>query len=191
MRLFLAVEPDRPAQGQIARLLLDAQRAIGDAAGALRWIPATNIHATLHFLGELDGKTAARLRDDLGDALPERPFEIVVDSIGVLPATGTPRIVWAGVNAGKESLQRIYEQLGDRVRNAGVPTETRAFLPHVTLARVRERERPRARSLRERLPSIVVPEIRWTVNHVTLFRSDLSGPVPKYEPVHEVRLTVG
>lgn len=188
MRLFLAIEPDRPAQGQIARLLLEVQRALGDGAAALRWTPATNVHATLHFLGELDAKRAARLLEALGDTLDESPFEIVVDTIGLLPPTGTPRILWAGINAGQAVLESLCVQLGVRVRSAGVPTETRAFLPHLTLARVRERERQRARSLRAGLSAVVVPEIRWAADHVTLFQSDLSGPVPKYEAIHEMRL---
>jgi 2'-5' RNA ligase len=188
MRLFLAIEPDRPAQAQIARLLLDVQRVLGDLATALRWTPATNIHATLHFLGEVDAARAARLVDALGGAVAEAPFETVVQSIGVLPASGTPRVLWAGMTVGLEPLRRVHAFLGDGLRRGGIATESREFLPHLTLARVRDRERARARLVRERLSEVAVPDIRWNVDHVTLFRSDLSGPVPKYEPVHEIPL---
>jgi 2'-5' RNA ligase len=174
-------------QAQLAQLLLEVQRAIGDAAAALRWTPAVNVHLTLHFLGELDPSRAANVVDRLGDAIDVAPFEATVGSVGTLPPSGTPRIVWAGVTHGVEELQRMHAILGERLREAGVATETRPFLPHLTLARVRDRERSRARTVRDRLDGFAAPSIPWSVDHVTLFKSDLSGPVPRYEAVSGLR----
>jgi len=189
MRLFLAVEPDRAAQGQIARLLLDVQRVLGDDAAALRWTPATNVHVTLHFLGELDQRRSARLLEALGDTVAAAPFDVAIDSIGLLPPTGMARVLFAAITTGAGELTHIYDALAARIRAADLPIETRAFLPHLTLARVRDRERQRARTLRERLPTVPAPLIRWTVQEVTLFRSDLSGPTPRYDPVHHLGMS--
>jgi RNA 2',3'-cyclic 3'-phosphodiesterase len=190
MRLFLAVEPDRGAQAHIARLLLDVQRVLGGDAAALRWTPATNVHVTLHFLGELDPRQSARLVERLGEHVEATPFDVAIDSIGFLPPSGGPRVLYAAVSTGAEELTSLYDSLAVRVRAAGVNVETRAFLPHLTLARVRDRERQRARTLRERLSAVPAPLIRWTVHEVTLFRSDLSGPTPRYDPVHRLGMPI-
>ncbi|HKV99114.1 MAG TPA: 2'-5' RNA ligase family protein, partial [Vicinamibacterales bacterium] len=63
------------------------------------------------------------------------------------------------------------------------------FTPHLTIARVREREARRARTLGARLGDLRAAAIGWRVDHVTLFRSDLSGPTPRYEALHTISLS--
>ena len=189
MRLFLAIKPDRPAEAQLARRLLALQRALGDFAGVLRWTQATNLHATLHFLGELDPGRLGALRESLGDRLPGPVFEISLGEVGVFPEFGTPRVLWLAIVRGAKSLTDLHRELAGRLGRAGIAVEDRPFSPHLTLARVRDRaDRRAARHLREKLPSAGEAPISWTADHVTLYRSDLTGPVPRYDPVHEIRL---
>ena len=60
--------------------------------------------------------------------------------------------------------------------------------PRVTIARVPDHERACVKLLRERLADVAPLPIGWTADRVTLFQSDLSGRVPKYESVHEISL---
>jgi len=66
--------------------------------------------------------------------------------------------------------------------------EARPFAPHLTLGRARGRERRRTRRLATTLERLAIEPIAWTVTHVILFSSDLSGPKPAYRPVHTIRL---
>lgn len=189
MRLFLAIKPDRPAEAQLARRLLELQRALGDFAGMLRWTQAANLHATLHFLGELDAGRLGSLRDALGDHLADPAFEISLGEVGVFPEFGAPRVLWLAIVSGAKPLTDLHRELGERLGKMGVAVEDRPFSPHLTLARLRDRaDRRAAKHLRDRLPSSGEAPISWTADHVTLYRSDLSGPVPRYDPVHEIRL---
>ena len=189
MRLFLAIKLDRPAEAQLARRLLELQRALGDTADALRWTPAANIHATLHFLGEIDVSRLEALREALGTRVAEPSFEMSLGGAGVFPASGAPRVVWLAVMKGAESVANIHREMGERLTRSRFAVEKRAFSPHVTVARIRDRESRRTKHLRERLAVVDAAPIAWIVECVTLFRSDLSGAVPRYEAAHEIRLS--
>jgi hypothetical protein len=51
---------------------------------------------------------------------------------------------------------------------------------------VRDNEQRRARNVARRLTDVEVPRVRWRVDHVTLYHSDLSGPAPRYDAVQHV-----
>ena len=92
------------------------------------------------------------------------------------------------VTTGAERLSEVHRTLGDRIAREGIAIERRPFTPHLTIARVREREQRRARALGGRLRDLRPAPIGWRVDHVTLFRSDLSGPTPRYEALHTITL---
>jgi 2'-5' RNA ligase len=188
MRLFLALKPDRPAEARLAERLLQLQNHLGEIAASLRWTPASNIHATLHFLGEMDPARARTLREALGSSIAEDPLLIEVGAAAVFPVAGAPRVVWLDIVRGAPEIGAVHAELGRRLAGAGFPLESRPFSPHLTVARVPDRERARTKQLRERLLSAPSMAIDWLADRVTLFRSDLSGSVPRYEPLHEIEL---
>jgi 2'-5' RNA ligase len=187
MRLFLALEPDASAREALAKLSSAARRAAGDLAPAARWVAPDNLHATVHFLGEIDVETRARVTSALGVSLPVRPIDAGLDQIGTFPPAGPPRVVWVSLTAA-DALRRVHAALGERLAGAGLPVETRPFSPHVTLARVPDQDRRRARDLLRRLAVVAVPAVCWRIDRVTLFESDLSGAVPRYAAVQRVTL---
>ena len=189
MRLFLALKPDRPAEARLAQRVLEVQDALGDAAPLLRWIPASNLHLTLHFLGEVPSSLVPRLRAALEPALRVEPFDIEVSTAGAFPATGPPRVIWLDLARGAAAVSTLHAELGRRLTSAGVAIESRPFSPHLTIARVPDRERARVKHVREALQRVPPAGIAWTAGAVVLFRSDLSGPVPRYDVVQEMLLT--
>jgi 2'-5' RNA ligase len=198
MRLFLAIAPDRPAGASLGRRLIDVQDAIGDEAQVLKWTPATNVHITLQFLGEVAPSRVPGLVDALGPTLDEPSFEIALGPLGVFPAAGAPRVLWLDVIAGSAPLVRVHEAIGRRLADAGFSVEARPLSPHATIARVPDRERARVKQLRERVHALESRRspgeggsIAWMAERVILFRSDLSGPVPRYEGMHDIELATG
>ena len=196
MRLFLAVELDERVRRSVAAAIGRAQGAAGDAASALRWTPAENVHLTLHFIGAFDASRLPSLFDAIGAPLPVAPFDVALGRLGVFPPRGPLRTLWMGIDAGLEALVRMHEELGRRLAGAGVPTEARPFTPHLTLARARDRDRHRSTSAKatvdrlsgigRSLTGVNVLEgapARWRVTHATLMSSDLSGPRPRYESI--------
>ncbi len=127
-RLFVALEIPDDVRGELVAL----RRGI---AGA-RWVPDEQFHLTLAFLGELDGPTAAAARDGLHGVRAD-PFELELSGVGRFPPRGRPRVLWAGLRDADD-----VTVLADAVRRClgrrGVPTDSRRFAPHVTLARLRD-----------------------------------------------------
>lgn len=188
MRLFLAVSPDEAARNRIDALHIQVERTVGDAAPALRWVAPAVAHLTVHFLGEIETTRVAPLVAALESTVPVEAFDLTLGAPEVSPRKGPPRVIWMPVVSGVEPLTQVHRRLGERLARAGVPIEPRPFAPHLTIARVREREHRRSRLLGPRLHDLRVPSIGWRVDHVTLFRSDLSGPTPKYDALHTIVL---
>jgi 2'-5' RNA ligase len=105
VRLFLALKPDRPAEAKLAQRLLHLQDATGAMAASLRWTPASNIHATLHFLGEVDPSRLVGLRDALGASVLIDPFDVELGGAGGFPTSGAPRVVWVDVMRARRRLR--------------------------------------------------------------------------------------
>lgn len=138
-RLFTGIEIPAPI-----RLRLSLIRAPLDGA---KWIDADNMHITLRFVGDVDGRTA----DDFADALADvhaQPFSVTIRGAGAFGGR-EPRVLWAGVSAGPE-LDALYRGHERAARLAGLEPDPRDFKPHVTLARLRRtRVQPVARFLEE------------------------------------------
>jgi len=138
-RLFTAIEIP-----EAIRLRLSLLRA--PLAGA-KWIEADNMHITVRFAGDIDGRTADEFTDFLA-GVRVRPFPVTIREVGAFGGRD-PRVLWAGVEAGKP-LDALYRAHDRAARAAGLEPEGRAFKPHVTLARMRgARQHAVARFLEE------------------------------------------
>jgi 2'-5' RNA ligase len=126
-RLFVAIRP--PAA--IRRLLLGA---MGGISGA-RWQSEDQLHLTLRFIGEVDPHRADDVHAALG-AVHQAPFEIALSGIGTFERRGQAETVWAGV-APHEPLKSLHKKIDAALVRVGVAPDERAYLPHITLARLR------------------------------------------------------
>ena len=193
MRVFLAVDlrdtlgPAAQAWGRNV-----AERLGSRDAASLSWVPASRIHVTLHFFGELDAPEISALQRAMGDRVPAPPFDLVPGAGGTFPVMGRPRVLWLGFGAGAESLARVQAWLEPRIAGIGQPDRHATFQPHVTVARVRrDAGRSLGRPLREAAARTPVPTGRIRVHAVTLFES---VPLPKaqsYVPLFHVPLDGG
>lgn len=99
-----------------------------------RFIEPDDYHITLRFIGDID----ARLADDIAGALEgvrRKPFPITLRGLGVF-GKDRPNAIHVEVepNRALEELAAEHERL---MRRYGLEPETRKYIPHVTIARVR------------------------------------------------------
>jgi len=126
-RLFTALEIPS-AIGQSLAMLR------GGLPGA-RWIDPENYHITLRFIGDIDDATANDAASVL-DGVSRKAFDVRLE--GLMPFGGRkPRAVVAAAAPSRPliELQAEHERLMQRV---GLEPEGRKFMPHVTLARLRD-----------------------------------------------------
>ena len=125
-RLFTGLELPEAVADELAL-------ARGGIVGA-RWIEPEDYHITLRFIGDVDGAAARDIAETLGEI--SRPRVQVgfegLDSFG----GGKPRAIIARVKA-EHTLTDLQAEQERRMRRIGLDPETRKFLPHVTLARLR------------------------------------------------------
>lgn len=189
MRLFLAIDPDETVRQVIAGVIDRARHALGDLGSTLKWSQPGNVHVTLHFLGEVDAARLPALDAALAPACERRTFAASTGRIGAFADHGAPRVIWLAIDSGAGEMTRLHEELALRLHQVGLSTEDRPFVPHFTLARVRDRDRRRGRRIAAALEAVTAGRASWAVERVTLFKSDVSGGAPKYEPLLQIPLS--
>src|SRR3954453_16998813 len=127
-RLFTALEIPADIAGQLASYR-------GGLPGA-RWIDPENYHVTLRFVGDVDHAVARGVFSLLGGARRRGPLTVTFDQLASFGGE-RPRAVFARAvpTADLHELQAEQERL---LAPGGLPPEKRKFLPHVTLARLRD-----------------------------------------------------
>ena len=130
-RLFVAIRPP----DRVRQLLLGAMGGISDA----RWQRDDQLHLTLRFIGEVDRHRAGDVHAALG-AIHHPRFAIAVNGLGTFDRRGQPETVWAGV-APPEPLKALHKKVDQAIARVGVEPEQRAYLPHITLARLKRSSR--------------------------------------------------
>jgi 2'-5' RNA ligase len=188
VRLFVAVE--------IAPLVAAAASALSDLlrrrAGRLApdaritWIPTARLHITVRFIGNADDARTDAIRAALEPPLRVEPFDLVLAGSGAFPRAGAPRVLWAGVSAGGESLDKVEREVTARLQEVGVAPEPRDYRPHLTLARIRDAAGLTSSRLCEGLADQMVGTTR--VEAITLFESRLSPKGPTYVPLRRTPL---
>ncbi len=132
MRLFVALAlPDC-----VAEQLLLLQSGVPGA----RWMEREQLHLTLRFIGEVDGRDAAAIDDALSLIRSPR-FAIELKGVGEFGGR-TPRALWAGVRD-EAAIAHLQRKIENALKRVGVAAEERKFKPHVTLARLRAAPRGR------------------------------------------------
>jgi 2'-5' RNA ligase len=132
VRLFTALAvPDAVAQS-----LMLVQ---GGVPGA-RWQAREQLHLTLSFIGEVDGRDAAAIDDALA-GIHAPAFTLQLHGTGQFGEGKRSRshALWAGVRP-NPALEHLQRKVDTAIRRVGVPAEGHKFTPHVTLARMRHPE---------------------------------------------------
>ncbi|MBY0381130.1 MAG: RNA 2',3'-cyclic phosphodiesterase [Xanthobacteraceae bacterium] len=106
----------------------------GGLPGA-RWIEPENYHVTLRFIGDIDDYIAQEIAARL-ERVNRKPFEVTIrglDSFG----GKKPREVVACVVPSRPLIE-LKAELERLMQRFGLEPEGRKFVPHVTLARLRD-----------------------------------------------------
>jgi len=94
------------------------------------------------------------------------------------------RVVWLGVRLGDEAMRTVAQRVEAECRAAGLEPESRAFKPHLTLARARARDGA---------PMPVLPELPqlepWLAEELILYSSHLQRAGAVHEPIRTLGLT--
>lgn len=153
--------------------------AMGGVVGA-RWQRDDQLHLTLRFIGEVDRHRAADIVAALGTVnIP--PFDLALAGHGVFDRRGRIDALWVGVSPQNE-VTALAKRVDQALVRIGVPLETRAFLPHITVARFGREAGPLGG-----FPAVPLSTTPFTVTGFALWESRLSRDGSDYEVVERYK----
>ncbi len=186
MRLFVGIPLPNVASRELARIIERLRREIRNATG-LRWTQPDSWHITLQFLGNT---TAERL-ECLKARLSQVRAAPVAVAPGELASFDRAGVLFVGVTATPE-LAALERGVVAATTRCGFAAETRAFRPHITLARKSGDKRPREPRdiLRESIAKAgkEAAFTRFTAHEFVLFESHLGADRARYEALLRVAL---
>lgn len=184
IRLFIAIQISEDVRDKLSKFV-DALKKFNDK---ITWTAPENIHLTMKFFGDVPIKDVETVKGIMSDAVKKySPFEISVKGAGVFPNEKNPRVIWAGVEKGKDVVGKIYTDLGEGLAAAGFSKEERKFTPHLTVGRVKYIKDLNGFS---QLISEHKEDLFGNVNveDIELVKSKLTPKGSIYETIHKARL---
>lgn len=176
MRLFVALPvPDAVAQG-----LLLMQ---GGVPGA-RWQAREQLHVTLRFIGEVDGRDARALDDALA-GIDAPAFQLQLHGVGQF-GNKQPHSLWAAARP-NDLLDHLQRKVDSAIRRIGQPQDSHKFTPHITLARLRHPDLDKVREWLVTHALVTSPE--FAVDRFCLYSSKLTsdGSIYRVEEEYPLR----
>lgn len=186
MRTFLGI--DLPSD--LKKSLFNLSKTLSIPEGLrIKWVEEPNFHITLTFYGEITQNLLQRLITIVESVTREfSSFKVSLDTLGFFPERGNPRVVWIGLDKGKEELYKLFNLLAKGYKKLKLKFDDK-FHPHITLFRVKNFDREE--KLREYLLGLTkeVEKLRGTefmVDCVKFFESILTSEGPIYRTLKEV-----
>ena len=142
-RLFVAVDLSAAVIERLAKLQNTLAGRLEDDV-RIKWTDPDKIHLTLKFLGDTEESLLPALCDTLGAAAARTaPFEATSRGLGCFPRPSHPRVIWAGFDAeSAEALRALQQPIDADLEELGIRPESRSYVPHVTLGRVKSEQKP-------------------------------------------------
>ncbi len=174
-----------PALDEGARLLDELRLALPD----VRWVRREGLHITLHFWERLHDEEVSRVVDAVRAPITHvAGFDAQVGGLGSFPRDGDERVLWIGMQRGEAAIAALQEQSERALDAAGFEREPRAFRPHVTLGRPRQRFDTAARQRWRSHADVALPP--FAVGEVCLYRSHPGPGGSRYEVLERAPLGV-
>ncbi len=136
IRSFVAIELPEEAKKGLASLRRELER---DEHRFVKWVDPGGIHLTLKFLGNIPSKRVTETTEAMKKAAQGlSPFFLEISGLGAFPSLKQVRVVWVGVGGELDKLSTLQQNIDSALAALGFAREERSFVPHLTVARVRE-----------------------------------------------------
>jgi len=188
IRTFIAIELSEEVKTALRSL---QSRLKSVSPNTAKWVDPGSIHLTLKFLGETRLSLITPITavlDNIAKNIP--PFTLSVTESGAFPDLRRVQVVWVGLTGDLIPLNRLQKEVESAISPLGFPTEKRLFVPHLTLARVRDTA---TLSDRQNLGALISRTklegaLRLTVDSVNFMQSRLTPGGAIYTKLHSSQL---
>jgi len=180
IRSFIAIELPGDLKFAISRF---QERLRSGSRAPVKWVNPENIHLTLKFLGNIDTAAVDDIKKALREAVQGIPaISLGAENLGTFPNNTRVQVVWVGLTGELDRLQKLQQCIDKALSPLGFPAEKRAFSPHLTIARIRDRASASDRQEIGRLAEKTNFEsnLDFSAKSVNLMKSQLTREGPIY-----------
>jgi 2'-5' RNA ligase len=174
IRSFIAIELPKEAKEGLARLRKELEK---NEHKFVKWVAPGGIHLTLKFLGNIPSKRLTEITEAIEEATRGiSPFHLEISGLGAFPSLKQARVFWVGIGGELDRLSRLQQNIDSTLATLGFAKEERSFVPHLTLARIRQGASPLERRSFGELVGSTVFEDKYhvEVEAISLMRSQLT-----------------
>ncbi|MFC1643685.1 RNA 2',3'-cyclic phosphodiesterase, partial [Chlamydiota bacterium] len=104
---------------------------------------------------------------------------------GVFPNFSDPKILWVGIEQGADRISNLAKKIDDLLQPIGFKKEKRAFVPHITIARIKNinnKDMFKEKVLKYK-ETFFAEE---TISMISLMKSDLTSQGAVYTSIKEI-----
>ncbi|HVP36891.1 MAG TPA: RNA 2',3'-cyclic phosphodiesterase [Terriglobales bacterium] len=185
MRTFIAVELTEEFKKKIEEVQSPLKRLGADVS----WVKPGNVHATLKFLGEVPEDKIEKVFEGTEKSIQGiKGFKLNLKDLDCFPNIRRPRVVWIGVEKGKEELALMARKIEQEMENIGYPKENRKFSPHLTIGRVKSPRNIEKLAEQIKIMNFQTEEIE--IKEVVVMRSQLNPAGAIYTPLKKIPLLI-
>jgi 2'-5' RNA ligase len=175
VRSFVAIELPQELRSALRALTAPLQ----SLSLNVKWVPESNYHLTLKFLGDVAENDLGAIGDRLQTLTDRSGFTLSLDGWGMFPNAKRPSVFWVGLGGELDALRQLWQEMEDSLSAGGYPRDSR-WHPHITLGRFRSQEH--VGNLITRLQQAPSYEQigSFTASGISLMESRLSPAGPAY-----------
>jgi 2'-5' RNA ligase len=188
IRCFIAIELPEEAKRGLARLKKELE---SDEHEFVKWVDPGQTHVTLKFLGNIPSKRVTEVTGAMRKAAQGiSRFHLEISGLGAFPSLRQARVFWVGIGGEIDKLSRLQHNIDSALTALGFAEEERSFVPHLTLARIRQGAPPLERRSFGELVGATAFEDKYDVEvgAISLMRSQLTPAGAIYTCLKKVGL---
>ncbi len=146
IRVFIALELPEP----LKQFVTNFQQNLRPLPVKASWSHPSQAHLTLRFIGNIDPAMTTMLQSKVQSAVERfrslhqhaadaKAIFLAAGGLGVFPSASKARILWTGIRGQTVFLESLHQIVNESLDTIDLKREHRRFLPHLTLARLKQR----------------------------------------------------
>ena len=139
-RIFLALTLEKDFNDQIIEIKKDLKSTLLKNAN-IAWQRNDHHHLTVYFVGEMEPEQISQMNEDLSK-INLTGFSKTIDLTGISFFPNDSSQVLSALVKPDTHLKYLHEEVEKIVVNIGFGSELKAYKPHITLGRFKEKDRP-------------------------------------------------
>ena len=138
-RIFLALTPDKDLNDQIIGLKKDLKNNVLSEAN-ISWQKNSDHHLTLNFVGSMEPELIEEMYQGLTEINFMSHLQIQITNVNFFPNEDSQLLV--AIVKPTNQILKLFERIDEVVTRIGFGSSLKAYRPHITLGRFKNKDRP-------------------------------------------------